>query len=124
MWYRVRGVDRMSGQPMQPMVFDVSDEKSALAAAAAAGMLVDGVEELPSPTYSGHSNPSRPHGSGIGFRCPFCQSTVPPRVRHKISTAGWVIFVVLLLVCFPFCLIGLFIKEDYRVCRSCGIKLD
>jgi hypothetical protein len=66
---------------------------------------------------------SRQRESNVGFRCPFCHSNVPPEVKSKISTAGWVIFVVLLIACFPLCIIGLFIKEDYRVCRSCGIKL-
>jgi GYF domain 2/LITAF-like zinc ribbon domain len=60
---------------------------------------------------------------GTGFRCPFCQSTQPPLTRSKISTAGWVMFVVLLIACFPLCIIALFIKEDYRVCSSCGTKL-
>ncbi len=60
---------------------------------------------------------------GIGFRCPFCQSGLPPRVKSKISTAGWVVFVVLLIACFPLSIIGIFIKEDYRVCSSCGTKL-
>ena len=61
--------------------------------------------------------------SVTGFRCPFCQSTHPPQVKSKISTAGWVMFVVLLIACFPLCVVALFIKEDYRVCSSCGTKL-
>jgi hypothetical protein len=66
---------------------------------------------------------SRPREQGIGFRCPFCQSTYPPAVKRRISTAGWVIFAVLLIACFPLSIIGLFVKEDYRVCSSCGITL-
>lgn len=66
---------------------------------------------------------SRRREPEVGFHCPFCQANDPPEVRSKISTAGWVIFVVLLIGCFPLCIIGLFIKEDYRVCSSCGIKL-
>lgn len=58
-----------------------------------------------------------------GFRCVYCGTTAPPEVRSKISTAGWVTFVVLLLVCFPVCIVALFIKEEYRVCSSCGITL-
>jgi hypothetical protein len=58
------------------------------------------------------------------FQCPFCHTTVPPRVGRKISTTGWVVFI--LLTCFvitiPFCWIGLLIKEDYRVCSMCGMK--
>jgi hypothetical protein len=57
------------------------------------------------------------------FRCPFCQSNDLPIVQRRISTAGWVIFAVMLIACFPLCLIGLFVKEDYRVCRSCGFSL-
>jgi predicted RNA-binding Zn-ribbon protein involved in translation (DUF1610 family) len=61
--------------------------------------------------------------SEAGFRCPFCQSSDLPEVKRRVSTAGWVIFVVLLIACFPLCIIGLFLKEDYRVCSGCGIKL-
>jgi predicted Zn finger-like uncharacterized protein len=66
---------------------------------------------------------SRQRESNVGFRCPFCQANDPPEVKSRISTAGWVIFVILLIACFPLCIIGLFIREDYRVCSSCGIKL-
>jgi hypothetical protein len=59
----------------------------------------------------------------IGFRCPFCRSNAPPKVKSRISTAGWVIFVILLIACFPLCIIGLFITEHYHVCSSCGVKL-
>jgi lipopolysaccharide-induced tumor necrosis factor-alpha factor len=68
------------------------------------------------PIYS----PARQGQSG--FRCPFCQSNLPPLAKRKISTTGWIVFVVLLIFCFPLSIIGLFIKEDYRVCSSCGIK--
>ena len=58
-----------------------------------------------------------------GFRCPYCGSTEAPVVRSKISTAGWVTFAVLLLVCLPLFWIGLLMKEDYRECHECGIKI-
>ena len=58
------------------------------------------------------------------FQCPFCHTTMPPRIGRKISTTGWVVFI--LLTCFvitiPICWIGLLIKEDYRVCSMCGMK--
>ncbi|MCA1565041.1 MAG: LITAF-like zinc ribbon domain-containing protein [Acidobacteria bacterium] len=53
------------------------------------------------------------------YRCPHCQSTAPPVVAKRIGTAGWVVFFTLLIVCFPFCFIGLFIKEEYRMCSWC-----
>jgi hypothetical protein len=66
----------------------------------------------------------RPRRSdGVGFRCPFCGTSEPPNVDSKVSTGGWVLFVVLLISCFPLCFIGLFVREDYRVCSSCGVKL-
>jgi LITAF-like zinc ribbon domain len=57
------------------------------------------------------------------FRCPFCQTTYPPLLRQRISAGGWIVFVALLLFCFPFCFIGLLIKESYRVCAGCGLNL-
>lgn len=61
---------------------------------------------------------------GVGFRCPYCQSQTLPAVRRRISAAGWIVFAVLLLTCLPLCIIGVFIKEDYRVCSSCGLTLS
>jgi DNA-directed RNA polymerase subunit RPC12/RpoP len=61
-----------------------------------------------------------------GFRCPFCHHRGAPVVRSKVSTGGWVLFVLLLCgLCTAFlCWIPLvFMKEEYRACSSCGIKL-
>jgi hypothetical protein len=58
-----------------------------------------------------------------GFRCPYCRSDDPPLVRDQISTAGWVVFAVLLVVFPCICFIGLLMKEDFRVCRDCGARL-
>jgi lipopolysaccharide-induced tumor necrosis factor-alpha factor len=57
------------------------------------------------------------------FRCGVCGSTAPPLERDKISTAGWVIFAVLLIFCLPLFWIGLLIKEKYRVCAHCNHRL-
>ena len=64
-----------------------------------------------------------PVAAGVGFRCPYCQSPQLPVMRQKISAAGWIVFIILLVTCLPLCIIGLFIKEDYRVCSSCGLTL-
>ncbi len=53
------------------------------------------------------------------YRCPHCQSTAPPVVAKRIGTAGWIVFFTLLIACFPLCFIGLFIKEEYRMCSWC-----
>ncbi len=71
----------------------------------------------------GYDPPVRRDRGYKGFECPYCHTDAYPIVRSRISTAGWVVFVVLLIFCFPFCIIGLFIKEDYRVCSACGIRL-
>jgi LITAF-like zinc ribbon domain len=60
----------------------------------------------------------------VGFHCPFCNTTTAPRIESKTSAAGWVFFWVLLLfLCLPLCWIGLFIKDEYKVCSACGVKL-
>jgi hypothetical protein len=58
-----------------------------------------------------------------GFRCPNCRSDEPPLIRKDISAAGWAVFVVMLLFCFPLFFIGLLMQEEYRVCRDCGVRL-
>ncbi len=60
-----------------------------------------------------------PAGAATPFRCPHCQSTAPPVVAKRIGVAGWVVFAALLIVCLPLCFIGLFIKEEYRMCSWC-----
>ena len=64
------------------------------------------------------------HDERARFRCPFCQSNLAPKRKRKISTAGWVTFSLLLVFCFPLCIIGLFIKDENHVCRGCGVTLD
>lgn len=66
----------------------------------------------------------RPPPSGQRrFRCPYCGSDAFPTTRSKISEAGWVVFVLLLVFCFPLFWIGLLIKESYRECTDCGMKI-
>jgi hypothetical protein len=38
----------------------------------------------------------------------------------KISTGGWVLFVGLLILCFPLCWIGLLIKSSWKECPHCA----
>jgi hypothetical protein len=57
------------------------------------------------------------------FQCPYCGTEEPPEVKTRMSTTGWVVFVILLICCFPLCLLGLLAREDYRVCGDCGIKV-
>src|SRR4051812_17128116 len=68
--------------------------------------------------------PARRRGGGDGFECPFCGSTEEPTTQKKISTGGWIVFAVLLLVCWPLFWIGLLMKEDVTVCYDCGRKIS
>lgn len=58
-----------------------------------------------------------------GYRCPNCMSQFLPRVERRISTTGWVVFAILLVVFFPLFWVGLLIKEDVQVCPSCSARL-
>lgn len=56
------------------------------------------------------------------FHCPRCASNLYPRITRQISTAGWIVFAVLLITFFPLFWIGFLIKEDARVCPVCNYK--
>ena len=59
----------------------------------------------------------------VGFQCPYCQTTRAPTVRSEISQIGWLVFAILLITtCFG-CVIGLFIRDNYRECSQCKIRL-
>ncbi len=58
-----------------------------------------------------------------GFECPFCHTHAAPFRKSQVSTAGWVTLIALLIMCLPLFWIGLLMKEEVPVCRSCGIKL-
>ena len=57
------------------------------------------------------------------YRCPHCMSQFLPKTDRRISTAGWIVFAVLLVTFFPLFWVGLLIKEDVHVCPSCSTKI-
>ncbi len=57
------------------------------------------------------------------YHCPRCGSQYLPIVERKISTAGWIVFSVLLVFTFIFFWIGLLMKEEVRVCPVCRAKV-
>ena len=57
------------------------------------------------------------------FQCPYCQTNTIPQMKSEISTVGWIVFGVLLVTTCVFCWIGFFIKDNFRVCSQCGIRL-
>jgi hypothetical protein len=54
-------------------------------------------------------------------QCRACGYAGPAMIVEKISTAGWVVFVVLLLCCLPLFWIGFLIKERRAQCANCGV---
>jgi hypothetical protein len=82
----------------------------------------------PPPPQVMHNPPPVPYNYnqssfGYGYRCPHCGTQNFPRVERKISTAGWVVFAVLLFVFFPLFWIGLLIKEDVKTCSVCNLQV-
>ncbi len=58
-----------------------------------------------------------------GYRCPRCATQMLPQVTKKISSAGWIVFAILLVAFFPLFWIGFLIKEEVRVCPVCSVEL-
>jgi hypothetical protein len=58
-----------------------------------------------------------------GYRCPRCGTQNIPQVTRKISTAGWIVFAVLLVMFFPLFWIGFLMKEDVKICPVCTLKV-
>jgi hypothetical protein len=69
--------------------------------------------------------PQPPRYPPAGFTCPFCRATAPPITRSKVSTTGWVLFLLLTISCFGIFLawVGLLIRENYKVCSRCGVRI-
>ncbi len=65
----------------------------------------------------------RPRRAGVRSFAPYCGSRERPYWRQQISSGGWVVFAVLLVLFWPLCFLGLFIK-DVRSCYECGIQFE
>ncbi len=57
-----------------------------------------------------------------GVLCPSCNkmTRTKPVFEDQVTTTGWVIFVLLLLFCFPLLCLVLHFQENYRGCTHCG----
>jgi hypothetical protein len=56
------------------------------------------------------------------YRCMRCGTNHPPVIQRQISTAGWIVFAVLLVTFFPLFWIGLLIKDNAMICPVCNFK--
>jgi len=54
--------------------------------------------------------------------CPRCGSPIAPVTERKISTAGWIVFAVLLVTFPPLFWIGFLIKENVMTCPVCKYR--
>jgi hypothetical protein len=54
------------------------------------------------------------------YSCPRCGSPFPPQIVKKLSTLGWIVFVIGLFFCLVGCLFAFFCFEEKKVCPSCG----
>lgn len=66
----------------------------------------------------------QPRHLANSFHCPRCSSNILPSYTRKISTAGWIVFAVLLVTFFPLFWIGLLIKEDVMICPVCQTQIN
>lgn len=69
-------------------------------------------------------NYQQPRQMTQGYRCPRCASQYLPRIERKISTAGWIVFAILLVTFFPLFWLGFFLKEEIRVCPVCNLRIS
>jgi DNA-directed RNA polymerase subunit RPC12/RpoP len=60
----------------------------------------------------------------INYRCPRCGTPYLPVMERRVSTAGWVVFSVLLVFTLIFFWVGLLMKEDVAVCPVCRARLN
>jgi RNA polymerase subunit RPABC4/transcription elongation factor Spt4 len=66
---------------------------------------------------------AQPQMAVYGYRCPNCGTQNLPLISKKISSAGWIVFAVLLLLFFPLFWVGFLIKEDVKMCGVCGARV-
>lgn len=58
------------------------------------------------------------------YRCPHCGTTALPIVTKRVSSAGWAVFAILLIVTLFLFWIGLLMQEEVRVCPVCNRRVD
>jgi hypothetical protein len=58
------------------------------------------------------------------YRCPRCGTSYLPVMEKRVSTAGWIVFSVLLVFTLIFFWVGLLMKEEVAVCPVCKAKLS
>lgn len=83
---------------------------------------VQPLARMNAPAHPVYQQPQPPM-INYGYRCPRCGTQNAPYITRKISSAGWIIFAILLVMFFPLFWIGFLIKEDVKVCSVCNIRV-
>ena len=83
---------------------------------------VQPLADFQSPQNAGMQTFQTGQAVSHGFHCPRCASQLFPRVTRQISTAGWIVFAVLMVTFFPLFWVGFLIKEEVRTCPICNFK--
>ena len=65
-----------------------------------------------------------PRFMGANYRCPNCGTTTLPITERRISTAGWIVFSLLLVFTIIFFWIGLLMKQEVSICPVCRAALS
>jgi len=92
---------------------------------------INQVEPLNTPQAVGsrtfNAQPLAYHGPNYlaqNYRCPKCGTHTLPITERRISTAGWIVFSLLLVFTFIFFWVGLLMKENVSVCPVCRAKVS
>lgn len=67
---------------------------------------------------------AQPYPTSPVWVCPFCHRPGQLVFVSKVSTAGWITFILLLLFCFPLCFLGLLMKDSRSLCPNCHVQIN
>jgi len=62
----------------------------------------------------------------MAAKCPVCGHEGTAIAQEQVSMTGWIVFIVLLVVCIPLCWIPFVVsglKEQVYKCSQCGAKI-
>jgi lipopolysaccharide-induced tumor necrosis factor-alpha factor len=80
---------------------------------------------LPGAAPAVAPTPGLPPATYVGV-CPYCRHQGPRLIQKQLSQSGWILFVVLLLLCLPLCWLPFVIdgcKDKIAKCAACGLKV-
>ncbi len=122
------GGDNYEFEPPRPYVWK-TDELQTSESRARKTKQINQVQPLDN-SFAGNQMPRpqplayrQPQNMAYASRCPRCANQQIARHERKVSTVGWIVFAVLMVVFFPLFWIGLLIKEDVQFCSVCNLRL-